>query len=190
MKNFRSSFKFIFIAFISLFAVNFGVMYMFFGVNVIAPFDRLSAAEKNNAKLNSAELKPYSGMNAVYEDTRNASSVAIDLPTGMDKDLSGAADADAMSGRNESLSAWYMSKDEVECFSELSLSDKLSGLSLISKIGKEDADRIYDLADDGITCAELEEIKTILNKKLTAEEMDIVDGLLEKNKELYASKLG
>jgi hypothetical protein len=131
---------------------------------------------------------PYSGPGFAQASTSEELS-AGGLPSGLNSDNPSTAARDAAAGAEGDSSPWFMTQDEVECLGSLSITDKLSALSLITKIGQEDADRIYDMASDGITREEMNEIKAILGKSLSQEDLDMVYSLIEKNRDLYAGRI-
>lgn len=97
--------------------------------------------------------------------------------------------ADEESEKNNSIiipDKYFMTFNEVNSIENISLRDKLTGLSIISKIKKADIERVYELADGGITLDELKEIKRILEKNLSKDEIEKLDDILTKNRKLYA----
>ena len=57
----------------------------------------------------------------------------------------------------------------------------LAAVSMIAKLGSEESDMIYDMAQDGVTFDELESIEVILEKALNSEEIDSLKAILEKS---------
>jgi len=84
-------------------------------------------------------------------------------------------------------SEYFMTFDEICSIQNINLNDKLAGLSIINKINKADAARIYDLAHDGLTIDEMNEIKQMLKKSLSADEIEKLSDILQKCKEQYAA---
>lgn len=181
MKKFTDSLKLLLIVLGSIFIVNMAAMYLIFGINVLSPVHKGASINAGNSGY-----EPYSGPSPAEPGATERPSQSEPAP---DPAADPSANIKGFAGAEGDGSAWFMTKDEVECLGSLSITDKLSALSLIAKIGQKDADRIYDMATDGVTLQEMREIESILGKSLSQDEMDIVNNIIEKNRELYAGRI-
>ncbi|HHW47961.1 MAG TPA: hypothetical protein GXX14_05000 [Clostridiaceae bacterium] len=80
----------------------------------------------------------------------------------------------------------YLSVDEINFFQKISLMDKLKVLSVISRLKKEDIDAILRMVSGGITYAEMDKIREILEERLGEKDVCMLENLINKNKELYS----
>ena len=79
----------------------------------------------------------------------------------------------------------FLGPEEVKFFGQLKLKDKLLAMTLLSKIGTNETDNIFEMAIDGVTYEEYEEIKLKLEKKLSKSEIESLTDIIERNKMLY-----
>lgn len=85
---------------------------------------------------------------------------------------------------------YFITAREVASIEDLSLHDKLTGMAVLSKLDKDDIDKLFGIAVDGITNKEAGEIKQILEKSLSRGDIDTLVNILQKNRRAYAdSKL-
>jgi len=80
----------------------------------------------------------------------------------------------------------FLSLDEINFFQKMNLSDKLKVLSVISRLKKEDIEAIYRMISGGITYAEMNKIREILEERLGEKDVGMLENLINKNKELYS----
>ena len=190
MRNLSRPLIILVLLFAAMFLINFVVMYVLFDINIISPIKRIgiydnSKSAKELVKAKSPTINE-NGNNTeddqiFAEDEAMASEQAADDSGLLMQETANEAD----SGYE---AAYYMTSEEVGLLVDLSLSDKLEALSIISSIGKEDADKIYDMALDGVTTAEMDEIRGILEEHLSQQDMDTLNEILAKNKMLYAGQ--
>jgi hypothetical protein len=182
MRNLSKPLINLLLLFATMFVINFVVMYVLFDINVINPVKRTGLNDSS-----SASKKLVEAVNPSVNE--NGKSVGDDQIGDEAAESQEAANENGtLRDEAENEAAYYMTSDEVGFLEDLSLVDKLEALSLISKVGKEESDKIYDIASDGVTIAEMEEIKNILEKHLSQKEMDTLNGILDKNKLLYAGQ--
>ncbi len=202
MKGFRKTFTIIALAFAGMFLANMAVMNFFFSINVLHPekaYNLESDSKANPFKLVKA-FEPVSRAGDAYQDkiSENSEDRGYDIntaPSGVssggtlpESTIPGDIRGDAGTGENtlsDDPAAYYMTTGEVGFLKNLSIAEKLEALSLISKIGKKEADSIYDMAMNGITNSEKKEIESILAKYLDPQELAALTRLLEKNREAY-----
>lgn len=193
MKSFAKLIKLLALAFAGMFILNMLIMLVFFDTNAFNPVNRddpeISVAENHIDSGNTSDFEMYT--DDVYPENASAALDASDEHYQEDDDAVTALEesssnaADEVSGAD---SAYFMTSGEIGFLENLGLKDKLEALSLISKIGMKEADKIYYMALDGITYSEMEDIEAILTKYLNQKEMEILTGLFEKNKKQYSSR--
>lgn len=185
MKKFKDTLILLTIAFSALFLLNTGLLYVFFGINALNPVKRVEADAHRDQAGNKAEP-------AVMAETEGGETKVEGYSfTGTSENPNENSDTFNASGTAEAGSgpdAGYMTSGEVQSLGELGLRDKLAALTILSKIGSSDSDRIYELAADGVTNAEMEEIKRLLESKLSQADMEELYVILDRNRKLYAEK--
>ena len=186
MKKFKDSLILLTIVFSALFLLNTGMMYVCFGINALNPVQRVdTAARRNLARDN---VKPAAKAGTEGEETEvEGYSVDGVLESGDEYSSTGAGSETA--GAESTADTGYMTSEEVQCLGELGLRDKLAALTVLSKIDSFKSDKIYELAIDGVTTAEMEEIRGLLEKKLSEADMDVLYGILDRSRKLYAEKI-
>lgn len=188
MKSFGNMIKLLTLAFAGMFLLNVMIMHVFFDTDVFNP------VKMDDAEINAAENKLESGNSSDFHretDSTNPqyASAAQDEKYWEDPDDSivpADSSKDTTDEADEAAATYYMTTSEVGFLGNLSMRDKLEALGLISKVGGEEADKIYDMALDGITYSEMKDIETMLKKHLDQKEMETLTSLLDKNKEKYS----
>lgn len=104
---------------------------------------------------------------------------------GNGRDAAGVGNPDESVGWQDRL---FMTSEEVMAMQDLSVRDKLMGMSILKKVPMEDIERIYRMSEDGVTYGELEDIRLILEKYLAEEEVEKLDDLLMRHKKMYAGE--
>jgi hypothetical protein len=79
---------------------------------------------------------------------------------------------------------FFMTFEEVESMENLELLQKLTGVSILSKVAKDDMESIYYMIEGGITYEEMGEIRRLLEKYLSDAEVDTLYEILEAGKEI------
>jgi hypothetical protein len=80
---------------------------------------------------------------------------------------------------------YFLTYDEILNIENISLGDKLAGLSIIRKIPGQDLNRIMDMADGGITLDEAGELEVILEQKLDSNDIDKLKEIVDRSRKLY-----
>lgn len=80
---------------------------------------------------------------------------------------------------------YFLTAKEVSAMENISILDKLAGFTLLYKVSNSDMDRIMGMLNNGLTYAEYESVKAILQNYLNERELQQLNDLLEKNKALY-----
>jgi hypothetical protein len=132
----------------------------------------IQPVKDNNENLNSVNKED----NISNENKNPESTEENSQPIGS------AADKGSSGSRDD----YFMTFSEVNSIENINMQDKLLGLSIISKIKKDDLQKIYKLSDGGITIDELKELKKILDRNLCKSDIEKLDDLLMKNKKLFA----
>ncbi|NJD03194.1 MAG: hypothetical protein FIA99_11535 [Ruminiclostridium sp.] len=189
MKSFGNIFKHLTLVFAGIFLLNMLIMHVFFGIDVFNPLNR------DELETSIAEIR-FNPENTPDSDALPEEDYPEGVPAATDGDFQEGIDDPAApeegdiqpSGDAAGLdSTYFMTTSEVGFLENLSLQDKLEALSLISKVGREESDRIYDLAVDGITYTEMKDIEAILSKHLDRDEMEKLAILLEKSKKQFSN---
>ncbi len=188
MKSVGNTFKLITVALACIFFLNMLIMHVFFNTDVFNPVNReLSKTSIAGFDFNSLSTP---GTGVLAEDVGTEDTAAPTEDNYPKETNEGAVPEDnGTETANEAAepdSSYFMTTGEVGFLGNLDMLDKLEALSLIAKVGKEEADRIYDLAMDGITYAEMKQIEDILKKYLDKAEMEKLTALLKKNKKQYS----
>lgn len=187
MKNFFNRLMILTAAFAGIFLLNMLIMHIFFNTDVFNPVNR-SEPEDN---LTYIRLEPEETLKISLEED-NEGSLSLDdesedfAPAMTDETGLLPENIEAISGNEDPDSTYYMTTGEVGFLENLSLLEKLEAYTLISKVGREEADRIYDMSMDGITYTEMGEIEAVLKNFLSKDEMDTLMELLEKSKQRYS----
>lgn len=103
----------------------------------------------------------------------------------------GSTTSDSCSDLQDGTSGWevegcFLSADEIDFFENISLSDKLKVFSIITRLKKEDIETIYRMTSNGITYKEMDNIRGILTARLGEKDVETLENLISKNKELYS----
>lgn len=190
MKRFISLSVLILTIIAAVFVLNMTVMYAFFNINVLKPrillqngmkTVRTGSNEQTAASLGAKADK----QNPLWEgnpasQTGHANQAGLTKKTDpaetniMPK--SGASDADR----------YYMTPDEIAFLDHLDLPDKLSALTILSKLGTEEMDRIVEMSYDGVTFEEFANINSSAEGRLSADDVETLKDILYRNKMLYA----
>lgn len=189
MKSFGHIIKILAIAFICIFLLNMLVMHVIFDTNVFNPVSR----SEPEADLSRIRFEPENTEDAdIAEEEAFTESTAVvtedyyQYGIYNEAALSEGQAAMPESEGEEPDSTYFMTTGEVAFLENLSMLDKLEALSLISKVGREEADRIYDFAIDGITYTEMKDIEAVLARHLDKDEMAKLTNLLQKSKKQYS----
>lgn len=113
-------------------------------------------------------------------------------PPATEKEKTGADTGGSVADtKSQNPSGYFMTMNEVFAIENISLADKLAGLAILGKLKQGDIETVFNMSEDGITYSEFDQIKAMLSKTLNAKEIDKLNSILMKNKQLYAQgKLG
>lgn len=84
-------------------------------------------------------------------------------------------------GVQQNVEDEYLTAMQVKGVEGIDLFDKLAAAAIMTKISREDGEAIYDMAQDGVTYEELDRIETILKKYLSEAEIEKLKSILEKS---------
>ena len=188
MKSYGNIVKLLTLAFVCIFLLNMLIMHVFFNTDVFNPAGREELkADITELRFDAEEI---TDMVAVPETAYLENTPAESEGYYQEESDNEAAQEDyniqAAEETEGSDSTYFMTTGEVGFLENLSMLDKLEALSLISKVGREESDKIYDLAMDGITYTEMKDIGAIFKKYLDEDEMYKLTALLEKNRKQYS----
>lgn len=128
----------------------------------------MSFGSKSNSVQETGQKAPVVSQNGL-KDTKGNSGKATDAKSPED---------------------YFLTAKEVSAMENISTLDKLAGFTLLYKVSNSDMDRIMGMLNNGLTYAEFESVKVILQNYLNERELQQLNDLLEKNKALYiAGKL-
>jgi len=96
-----------------------------------------------------------------------------------------AGAAEDMHGSGE-ITGYFITSEDIAAIGDLSLGDKLTAMAVLSKLGDENIERLYRLIAQGITEDELREIRQILEKKLSRDDIGVLLDILNRNKKTQA----
>jgi len=82
----------------------------------------------------------------------------------------------------------FITIDEIKCFKNMGLADKLKVMAIVRKIDKSNIERIYRIAEGGITYDEIEEINMILRENLTSRHIEELNDIIARNKKLLTQE--
>ncbi|AUS98379.1 hypothetical protein CDQ84_04185 [Clostridium thermosuccinogenes] len=94
--------------------------------------------------------------------------------------------ANAADAENSSYSKYYMTYEELMALDNIDFWDKITGMAILSKLKKEDAEKLLELARGGITMKEFETASRLLEEALGKEDFKKLMDITEKNKKLLA----
>lgn len=190
MKRFISLSVLILTIIAAVFVLNMTVMYAFFNINVLKPRILLQNGMKTARTGNDEQTAASPGakddrQNPLWEGSP-ASQAGLANQAGLTNKTdpaetnmmpkSGASDADR----------YYMTPDEIAFLDHLDLPDKLSALTILSKLGTEEVDRIVEMSYDGVTFEEFADINSSAEGRLSADDVETLKDILYRNKMLYA----
>lgn len=136
---------------------------------------KMNIPEKNNKQLNSLDH---------YNDAR--SKIREDVKINKGEIDSFAHDKPEAIEKGEATGSYFLTLDEVISMQNINLEDKIAGLAVLKKLGKSEMERIVELTNAGITNGEMHEIKAILTKRLSQEDLECLNEILIKNKKIYS----
>ncbi|MCX7843355.1 MAG: hypothetical protein N2489_09840 [Clostridia bacterium] len=85
------------------------------------------------------------------------------------------------SQENNEEKKYFLTLDEILSIKDISLKDKLAGLSVIKKLKREDIERIVEMAQGGITQEEYRAIENILRNNLEKKDIACLGEILDRN---------
>ena len=155
--------------------LNMTVMYVFSGINILNPRILFQNGEGTSLKDEGVLLTPRMDTKTVEINT----SLVSDPVNRSEKNMK--TDQDVILANS-----YYMTSEEVAFLSQLSLEDKLSAMAILTKLEVEDRNRIFEMAYDGVTIAEYDELNESIDSKLEEYDVEAIKRILHKSKMLYA----
>jgi hypothetical protein len=162
---------------------------------VFSPFST-KETEKEKAGQRIEELQPENESHILNEDEAEEQDSHGKAD---DKDIIGysnsetdEAEAGSESYINESLykdKEYFLTYDEIVSVENISFSDKLLGLSVLSKLGKTGLEKILRIADGGVTIEEWSLLNSILDQYLGNKDIERLKELIIKNKKIYKENM-
>lgn len=175
MKKYKSSIKLLVIIFAVMFILNMTVMYSVFDINVL-----------NSGAFLQEDLKTAQRGDDGLLTAAPGAKVDDNIGLG-ESEPANPAEADQMLQPGAfNTAAYYVTSDEIALLGKLSLEDKFSVMTILSKLGREEVNRIYEMSLDGITFAEFADIKASVENMLSLPDAEALKEILDRNKMLYA----
>lgn len=159
----------------AVFILNMAVMYVLFDINVLNP----------KASLQAETEADRTGGNELMEATYGAKAGVVDTS---EEDFPANSDESNMMSETDAfdISGYYMTSDEIAFLSQLGMEDKLTAMTILTKLGTGEMDRIYDMSLDGVTIEEYADIISSIESRLKESDIEALKEILNKSKMLYA----
>lgn len=174
-----------------MFLLNMAVMRICFNINVIGATARQKVMHLDIVRpmLPAAEDE-VDGKIELIEDIASTSpdttSSGQDAASVSPDDTSTGPDTMPASPDTEA-SLYAMSPGMVAALKHLSRTDKFVALSILSKMGRDEINRIFEISNDGITFDEYEELRVLVENCLKPSDMEALKEILSKNQGLFAN---
>ncbi|MFZ5989093.1 MAG: hypothetical protein ACOYWZ_18475 [Bacillota bacterium] len=133
--------------------------------------------------IGAEEHTEYKGDKGLLRDEKINSGTKENRETAQNIEPSKADSKSTHSGHEKKF---FLTHDEIIAMNNVSFTDKIMGLSILRKLNKSDIEDMLKIARGGITFDEMEDLKKILLTKLEPDEIEKLEGMLRKNKKLYA----
>jgi hypothetical protein len=82
----------------------------------------------------------------------------------------------------EASAEYFITSDEIAMIDEISIKDRLDGIAILNKLDSDEAQKIYRIAEDGITKDEFNSIRIILENSLSEEDIAMLIEIINRNK--------
>ena len=175
MKKCKNPFLVLLITLAVVFILNMTIMHVFFRINILNPRVLFQNGGGTSLKDEGVLLTPMMDTKTAENNT----SLVSDPMNRSEKNMK--TDQDVIHANS-----YYMTSEEVAFLSQMSLEDKLSAMAILTKLGVEDRNRIFEMAHDGVTIAEYDELNEFIDSKLEEYDVEALKGILHKSKMLYA----
>lgn len=86
-----------------------------------------------------------------------------------------------VSGTDSEDKRVYLTGEQVKSLEKIDIADKFAAVAILSKVDGKETDNIIKMAEDGVTYSELQQIEKLLQKYLTAAEIEDLKGIIERN---------
>ncbi len=174
--------------FTAMFTLNTAVMYIIFGINVFNPVNRAQTREAAGSGTQSNAVVSHgynpdwksgtaNSMNSNEASGSSEQAAAAADPVGGNSDSAGSGKSADTGGK--AAQEYFMTATQVAGLEKLDVRDKLTAVAALSKLGGEKANKIYDMAQDGVTYSEYKEIEEMLGGYLSTEEIENLKAMLE-----------
>lgn len=153
--------------------------------------DASMGSDTVSASRETTSAGPYTrsaGQDTASTGTDNTPTGQDDTPMSSETTSTGLDTVPTSTDTEASL--YIMSPGTVAALQQLSIIDKLAALSILSKVGREEIDRIFEISNDGITFDEYEELRILAESRLKPSDMEELKKILSKNQGLLAQNSG
>lgn len=195
MRKRKSILKPLAVIFVAMFLLNMAVMRICFNINVIGAMtsQELMHADMVRslllAAINEADGKTEAGHITSAFGSPNSAPVGQDNAS-MSSDATSAGQDTIPTSTDTEASLYAISPGTVAALQHLSLTDKFVALSILSKMGRDEINRIFEISKDGITFDEYEELRVLAENRLKPSDMEALKEILNKNQGLFAQNSG
>ncbi len=193
MKRYKKPLRLLAIIVISILGINTLVLYRCFS---ISPADILYLF--GNSKHRTTAYYPDSGLKkdveALAEKINGVHAIGQTggNPTG--KITPGASCEGNTVARNsdgntnKASSSLYMTEKELMSLYSIGLTDKLTVISILSKLGSAELNNIIEISKNGVTLEEYSEIESIAQRELSPADVETLRNIVDKYRMLYAQE--
>lgn len=143
------------------------------GIQTSVPDKNVKDKDANNSSIpNSISLHEVAG----ERDIDNTGNILIRNSGGNHQD---AQEENIYTDENYDNQEIFITAGELDLIDRLSLGDKLTGMVILTKIGNECKDKIFSTIQGGVTVEELNEVRALLKKELSEQDINKLEQLLE-----------
>lgn len=201
MRKRKSVLKPLAIIFVAMFLLNMAVMRICFNINVIGAtaWQEVMHTDMVRSLLlaaeNEADVKSESIEDIASASPDNAPMSSENAPAGQDNtpissDTTSTGPDTMPTSPDTEASLYAVSPVTVAALQHLSRTDKFVALTILSKMGRDEINRIFEISKDGITFDEYEELRVLAENRLKPSDIEALKEILSKNQGLFAQNLG
>jgi len=189
------------IIFAIMFMINLAVMHIIFDINIVSlsqiqgllsslkvreqaklsdPLDMVTLSE---SPLASSDMVTLGQSSAAMDDKQSLQQSSTESGEGQGREGVGSArvgvgDEGHKNEEADASSYYAVLPEEISFIHQLSSTDKLKAMAILSKMGRDEVNRIVDISRDGITYSELDELIESAQACLEPSDIETLKGLL------------
>ena len=190
-----------------MFILNSAVLWLLFGIDMFDQLDALTSLvvagsfpgqEAAFSSVNGGGQGIYGrrpngagGTNAADDMTAVSPGVKVTGATARnsaDRDTGAAGDSSGVTGEVTGVNGddYFLTYDQICSLESMSLQDKLKAVSILSGVDKDVLNSAVQMAEDGVTYDEYNELKDSAKEFLNPTDIETLEGILKRNIDLYA----